>query len=69
MVYLLMAKFGNKKKVLPLKLNWSLNTICIVLITMVLFPNIFYFLIDILFVSVTWCSPLRLCSKNRLSTW
>jgi len=34
---------------------------------MVLFPNIFYVLIGILSVFVTWCNPLRLCSRNKQS--
>ena len=33
--------------------NRSLDTICIILLTMVLFPNILYFLIGILLVFVT----------------
>jgi len=33
--------------------NWLLDTICIVLLVIVLFPNIFYFLIGILSVFVT----------------
>jgi len=32
---------------------------------LVLFPNIFYFLIGILCVFVTWRSPLRLRSKAK----
>ena len=35
--------------------------------SMVLFPNIFYFLIDTLCVFVTWRSPLRLRSKAKQS--
>ena len=46
----------------------SLDYKSISLITMVLFPNIFYFLIGILFAFVTWRSPLRLCSKAKQST-
>jgi len=46
----------------------SLDHKSIALITMVLFPNIFYFLIGILFAFVTWRSPLRLCSKAKQST-
>ena len=34
-------------------LSWLLDTICIVLLVIVLFPNIFYFLIGILSVFVT----------------
>jgi len=34
---------------------------------MVLFPNIFYFLIGILSAFVTWRSPLCLCSKAKQS--
>ena len=33
--------------------NWLLDTICIVLLVIVLFPNIFYFLIGIFSVFVT----------------
>ncbi len=46
----------------------SLDHKSIPLITMVLFPNIFYFLIGILPVFVTWRSPLRLCYKAKQST-
>jgi len=46
----------------------SLDHKSIALITIVLFPNIFYFLISILSVFVTWRSPLRLCSKAKQST-
>ena len=45
--------------------SWLLDTVCIVLLVMVLFPNIFYFLIGILSVFVTLRSALRLCSKNK----
>lgn len=46
----------------------SLDHKSMALITIVLFPNIFYFLIGILFAFVTWRSPLRLCSKAKQST-
>ena len=46
----------------------SLDHKSITLSTMVLFPNIFYFLIGILSGFVTWRSPLRLCSKAKQST-
>ena len=46
----------------------SLDHKSITLITIVLFPNIFYFLIGILSVFVTWRRPLRLCSKAKQPT-
>ena len=46
----------------------SLDHKSIALITIVLFPNIFYFLIGILSVFVTWRSPLCLYYKAKQST-
>jgi len=55
--------------VLPLNPNRSLDNNVSGILVFVLFPNIFYFLIVILSVFVTWRSQIRLRYKNKQSTW